>query len=109
MEIEVVAIGNEILSGTVVNTNAAFIGKRLLQAGYKVARQSTLSDDPKILKEGLKEALGRSCIVIATGGLGPTCDDVTKLVASELFSSQLFLDEKVVEDLKKRFGIVKFR
>lgn len=103
MEIEIVTIGDEILSGAVINTNAAYIGQRLLEAGFKVSRQFTVCDEAHSLKEGLKEALGRSQIVIATGGLGPTCDDLTKDVAAEIFSSDLHFSEKVAEDLKKRF------
>lgn len=104
MQIEVIAIGDEILSGMTVNSNAAYIGKRLMDAGYKVTRQTTLSDTPEVLKAGLKEALERSSIVITTGGLGPTCDDLTRGVAAELFDSPFHLDAKVAEDLSRRFG-----
>ncbi|MES2345877.1 MAG: CinA family nicotinamide mononucleotide deamidase-related protein [Chlamydiota bacterium] len=104
MDIEIVAIGDEILAGAVVNTNAAFIGSRLLEVGYKVARQATFSDDPEAIKQNLKEAMGRSALVIATGGLGPTCDDLTRDVACALFSSEMHLDERIAQDLKNRFG-----
>lgn len=104
MNIEVIAIGNEILKGLVVNTNATEIGQALLKEGYCVSRQTSLPDDPLLLKEGLKEALARSQIVIATGGLGPTCDDLTREVAAEIFDSDLYYDEGLAEELKRRYG-----
>lgn len=102
--IEVISIGNEILNGTIVNSNAAFISSRLFQEGIEVKRHTVLSDDPVLLKEGLKEALSRSSIVLTTGGLGPTCDDLTRQVAAELFHSDFQLNEELLADLKKRYG-----
>lgn len=104
MNIEVVSIGNEILRGTTVNTNAAEIGQALFKEGYRVSRQTSLPDDPKLLKKGLKEALERSQLVITTGGLGPTCDDLTRRAAAELFDSELHYDAIIAEDLKRRYG-----
>jgi nicotinamide-nucleotide amidase len=87
MSIEIVAIGDEILKGITVNTNAAFLGKGLMNLGYKVQRHTVLPDFPELLEKGLQEALSRSSLVIATGGLGPTCDDITQDTAAKLFSS----------------------
>lgn len=86
MSIEIVAIGNEILRGMVVNTNAAYLGRRLTEEGWNVAYQMTLPDEISLLTQGLDEALSRSAAVIATGGLGPTLDDNTAGCAQELFS-----------------------
>lgn len=83
--IEVVAIGNEILSGATINTNASCIGRHLGKEGWGVSRQTTLSDDFELLKRGLSESLARADVIIATGGLGPTLDDITHLAARELF------------------------
>jgi nicotinamide-nucleotide amidase len=88
MKIELVAVGNELLSGMTVNTNAASIGEMLSAQGWKVARQTVLPDQAELLKEGLQEALFRSSCVIATGGLGPTFDDLTQPVASALFAQK---------------------
>jgi nicotinamide-nucleotide amidase len=104
MNIEVVTIGNEILTGFTVNTNAADIGRELFQAGFRVTRQTTLSDDYSVLKQGLSESLQRNDIVITTGGLGPTCDDITRNVVAELFGSDFRYDEEIAADLKKRYG-----
>lgn len=103
--IEIIAIGNEILSGRTVNSNAAYISKKLRAAGFSIHRHTTLSDDPGQLKIGLSEALTRSEIVITTGGLGPTFDDVTKDVASDLFQTELYLDETLKHFLLSRFGL----
>lgn len=86
MSIEIVAVGNEVLRGMVVNTNGAYLGRRLDEAGWIVSRQTTLPDDRELLPQGLREALDRSQIVITTGGVGPTLDDITTECAAKLFS-----------------------
>lgn len=104
MNIEIIAIGNEVLGGFTVNTNAAFISKSLLEEGFRVNRHMVLPDEEEQLRTGLKEALNRSDLVICTGGLGPTCDDITRKIAAQLFDSDFHYDHKIAEDLKKRFG-----
>ncbi|MBA3957297.1 MAG: CinA family nicotinamide mononucleotide deamidase-related protein [Parachlamydiaceae bacterium] len=104
MNIEVIAIGNEVVSGVTVNTNAAHISSELMRAGFRVNRHSALPDNKKILESGLKEALERNQLVIATGGLGPTCDDVTRQVAASLFHSGFHYDESIANELKQRYG-----
>ena len=101
--VEIVAIGNEILKGSINNTNATEICQALFMAGFRVARQTVLSDDPIELKTGLNECLKRSRIVISTGGLGPTCDDITRQVAAELFDSGFHLDESLLQSLQRRY------
>lgn len=96
MSIEIVAIGDEILNGITVNTNAAYLGKALALKGYRVLRHIVLPDVADLLQKGLKEALSRANLVIATGGLGPTCDDLTNESAAKLFtSSPRFLENRV--------------
>lgn len=104
MHIELVAIGDELMRGITVNSNAAFLSRHLSEKGYAITRHTTLPDDPVFLKEGLQEVLKRSPIVITTGGLGPTCDDRTREIIARLFSSKFQYDETVAADLKKRFG-----
>lgn len=104
INIEIITIGNELLSGMTVNTNTAFLGKQLSNAGYKVVRQTSLPDSAQVIKEELHEALQKSTIVIATGGLGPTCDDLTKHAAADLFYSDFYFDESVAAELEKRYG-----
>jgi nicotinamide-nucleotide amidase len=85
MSIEVVAIGNEVLRGIIINTNAAFLSRRLTEEGWNVSCQTTLSDGVVLLTSGLEAALARNSVVIATGGLGPTLDDNTLGCAQKLF------------------------
>ncbi len=87
MSFEVVAIGNEVLKGVIVNTNTAFLSRRLTEEGWDVACQTTLSDDTALLIQGLDDALNRNPIVIATGGIGSTLDDNTLGCAKDIFAS----------------------
>jgi nicotinamide-nucleotide amidase len=104
MQIEIVAIGDEVLRGAVVNSNAAWMSRHLLERGFSVARHTALPDDLCLLESGLKEALSRSSLVITTGGLGSTCDDHTRQVAAKLFGSDFHFNEQVASDLCQRFG-----
>ncbi len=104
MRIEIASIGNEVLEGLTINTNAAFLSRELTQQGYEIGRHTVLPDDPDALLDGLKEALGRATLVVATGGLGPTMDDRTKQIAARLFRTSLHIDSGVYDDLIARFG-----
>lgn len=104
MTIEIVAIGNEVLSGMIVNTNAAFISSELTKAGWHVARHTVLPDDSKILEKGLRDALERADLVITTGGLGPTCDDITRTIACAIFDSPVQPSAEIAAELTNRFG-----
>lgn len=103
MRLEVISIGSEILKGSTINSNAAFISSELRKKGYMVDQHIVLPDSPSIVKEELKKALDRSDVVITTGGLGPTLDDLTKKIMTDLFQSKMRLDEAVQKDLTKRF------
>jgi nicotinamide-nucleotide amidase len=102
--IELVTIGVELLEGSTVDTNGAYIGQRLLEQGWEIAQKTTVPDDPSILRETLSKALSRNNIVLTTGGLGPTFDDLTLAVAVELFETELEHNFEVEADLKERFG-----
>lgn len=104
MEVEVIAIGNEVLSGLVVNSNAAYLSSHLTQENFTVIRHTALPDDAIKLKQGLLEALDRSPLIISTGGLGPTCDDITRGVVAEIFDSDFYYNEEIASDLRKKFG-----
>lgn len=104
MEAELLVIGNEVLAGFTINTNAAFLGQELLKLGYLIGRQTVVPDEETALREGMRDAMGRSSLVIATGGLGPTRDDITRKVAAALFDSDFHFDADVAADLEKRFG-----
>jgi nicotinamide-nucleotide amidase len=103
MTIEIISIGDELLKGRIVNTNAAFLCKYLQLQGYGVSRQTTLSDEREVLSAGLKEALARSDVVISTGGLGPTLDDRTREIAAEIFTCDFRFDQTLADELKHRY------
>jgi nicotinamide-nucleotide amidase len=103
MDIEVVSIASEVLAGATINTNAAFISKKLSEKGFVVSRHTVLPDEAVSLKEGLSEALRRSKVILCTGGLGPTCDDHTREIAAEIFDSKLIYDESLEKKLASQF------
>ncbi len=104
MNVELIAIGDEILLGCIENSNATFMSKELLKAGFSVTRHTTLSDDDASLLEGIKEAINRSDLVITTGGLGPTLDDKTRRITADLMGSKFHFDKTVADHIEKRFG-----
>ena len=77
MKAEIINIGTEILLGHIANTNAAYLSRKLAELGIDVYYHSTVGDNPLRLYAAIMRGLGRSDIVITTGGLGPTVDDIT--------------------------------
>lgn len=104
MTIEVIAIGSELLVGVTVNTNAAFISQELAKEGFRVSRHTVVADEPSIIRKTFQQALEHADIVISTGGLGPTCDDLTRNIAAELYHSDLYYNEELGAELEKRYG-----
>ncbi len=104
---ELISVGTELLLGDIVNTDAAFIARRLAALGITCYHQQTVGDNPARLRDSLKLAASRSNFVILTGGLGPTYDDLTKEVAAELLGKALALHEESlrrIEELALRRG-----
>jgi nicotinamide-nucleotide amidase len=104
MEIELVAIGTELLLGLTVDTNGAEIARALAARGIRVSRRTSVADRPDEIRAAVTEALQRTGAVLTTGGLGPTRDDVTKKVVAELFGAPLEFDQSVWADLLERFA-----
>lgn len=103
MKAEILAVGTELLMGQIANTNAQYISSRLPDAGIGVYYHSVVGDNPQRLRECLKLALNRSDIVITTGGLGPTKDDLTKEIISSELNRKLILDEDILNTIKSFF------
>jgi nicotinamide-nucleotide amidase len=102
MQVEIVTIGNEILSGRTVDTNFATLARLLEEASIKVAWHSTVGDTQERIAEGLARALDRADAVIMTGGLGPTPDDVTRKAVATVLGRPLQLDETVLASIRDR-------
>ncbi|MBL0171401.1 MAG: competence/damage-inducible protein A [Gemmatimonadaceae bacterium] len=109
MNIEIVTIGDELLLGFTIDTNAAHLARELAALGIRIARRTTVGDEPGGITTAIREALERTGAVITTGGLGPTADDRTKPAIAEIFGRGMVLDQSILENLQqrwlKRFGV----
>lgn len=101
---ELISVGTEILLGDILNTDAQYLSIELAKLGISVIHQSTVGDNRERLLAQLDEAAKRSNIIILSGGLGPTPDDLTKEVCCEFFGKEMFLHEPTVEKIKKYFS-----
>lgn len=104
MNAEIIAVGTELLLGDIVNTNAQFLAKELANLGINVYFQSVVGDNPQRLKQTLEIAFSHSELVITTGGLGPTMDDLTKETAAAYFDKKLVEDAGWRERLEEMFA-----
>ena len=100
---EILAVGTELLMGQISNTNAQYLSKRLNEVGIGVYYHSVVGDNPLRLKESLKLALSRADVIITTGGLGPTQDDLTKETIAEAMGRRLILHEETYQGIKAFF------
>lgn len=103
MKVEIISIGTEVLMGDIVNSNAQYIARQLSMLGLGTYYHSTVGDNPARLKDMFHVGFGRADIIITTGGLGPTKDDITKEVAAEFFGKKMILNEEVMGDLEAFF------
>lgn len=103
MNAEIINIGDEILIGQILNTNAQYIAAQLDEVGFKVRRMITISDDPDEIVAAVTDSLKENDLIILTGGLGPTKDDLTKLTLAKMFDSELKFDQNVFDHIEKLF------
>lgn len=103
MTVELISVGTEILLGNIVNTNAAWLSEQCARLGLSCYYQSVVGDNAVRLKEQIQQALNRSDIVILTGGLGPTTDDLTKETAAQLMGKGLVMDMHSLERVEAYF------
>ncbi len=104
MELELVTIGNELLLGLTLDTNAAEFATALTEAGVRLVRTTTVADDGSAIRDAVIGALERTGFVVTTGGLGPTRDDVTKKAVANIFDAPLELDAEYLEKLREMFA-----
>ena len=100
MRVELFSVGTELLLGEIVDTNAAYLAERLSQFGIGVYHKTTVGDNAERLAAALRVGLGRADVVLATGGLGPTEDDITAAVFAEVMGEELVPDEESAEKIR---------
>ena len=108
MVVELISVGTEILLGNIVNTNAAYLSEQCAKLGLSCYYQTVVGDNESRLSETLQTALSRSDIIILSGGLGPTEDDLTKEVTSKVLNRELIMDSKSrsrIEDFFSKRGL----
>ena len=103
MQIELLTIGDELLLGFTIDTNAAYLARALAAIGVEIVHRATVGDDAEQIAAAVSEAIERTGAVITTGGLGPTADDRTRPVIAKLFGRELVLDESIVAQIEARF------
>ncbi len=103
MKAEIITIGDEILIGQIIDTNSAWIAEQFNLSGIEIFQITSVHDDNEHIKEALKNAEEKVDLVILTGGLGPTKDDITKHVLCEYFNTKMVFHEPTFEHIKQRF------
>ncbi len=101
--VEILSVGTELLLGNIVNLDAQILSQGLSQLGLNVYYHTVVGDNPQRAKEAVQVAKSRADIIITTGGLGPTCDDLTKTVLAEAFSKELYFDEDCAKEIRHYF------
>lgn len=102
-KVEIINIGDELLIGQVVNTNASWMGELLSAWGFEVKQMTTIADQSEDIKEAVKLAMNRTDIILLSGGLGPTKDDITKKTLSDFFNSEMYFNEEAFQNVNRLF------
>ncbi len=103
MKAKIISIGDEILIGQIINSNASYISENLYQTGFPVQKIVTIGDNETDLIKELEDSMRHFDVTIITGGLGPTHDDITKSILIKFFSDELVKNDKVLKNIKKIF------
>lgn len=103
MVVELISVGTEILLGNIVNTNAAYLAEKCALLGCSLYHQTVVGDNEERMEEAIRQAIERADIVILTGGLGPTKDDLTKEVTAKVFGRELYEDAHTKERIQQYF------
>jgi nicotinamide-nucleotide amidase len=103
VQIEILTVGDELLLGFTIDTNAAYLARALAEIGVEVVHRTTVGDDAVRIAHAVKVALERTGAVITTGGLGPTSDDRTRPAIAKLFGRELVRDDAIVAQIRERF------
>jgi nicotinamide-nucleotide amidase len=103
MKAEIIAVGSELLTPDRLDTNSLYLTEQLNSIGIEVVRKTIVGDNESLLREVFREALGRVELIISSGGLGPTQDDLTRETVADLLGRRLQRDEKIVQYIQGRF------
>ncbi len=106
MKVELISIGDELLSGFIENRNAAYIGRVLDAENISVDYITTVGDDTKNIIDALNIAGNRASVIIATGGLGPTSDDMTRKAAAKYFDKKLIFNDEIIDSIREKFKMM---
>lgn len=104
MKVELLAVGSEILLGDILNTNSQYLAKKMAELGFNLHFQTVVGDNEARILESLEIAFKRSDMVVTTGGLGPTDDDITKETCGKFFNKSLILDSYSLNKIEKIFS-----
>jgi nicotinamide-nucleotide amidase len=104
VQIEIITIGDEILIGQIVDTNSAWMATQLNNEGFEIVQITSVHDQKQHIIESLDLALSRADIILFTGGIGPTNDDITKQTLCSYFGSKLIFDESIIKNIEKLFS-----
>ncbi|TAF63930.1 MAG: competence/damage-inducible protein A [Cytophagales bacterium] len=104
LKAEIIAIGDEVLFGQILNSNAQWLSAELSKIGVRVMRHTTVADQAAEITNAVAEAEKRASIILMTGGLGPTKDDITKKTLAQYYQSELVIDENILEDVRAHFA-----
>ena len=102
--VEIISVGTELLLGSVVNSDAQMLSQKLSELGLNVFYHTVVGDNPERLKQAVDIAKDRADIIITTGGLGPTCDDLTKQTLASSFGKELILHADIADELREWFA-----
>jgi len=102
-DIDLISIGSELLSGRTLNSHAQTIGAALAKIGLRLSRDTTIPDEIETIQSAVREAFGRVDIVVVSGGLGPTSDDLTRDALAALFSRKIVMSSAALDALRERF------
>lgn len=105
MNVEIVVIGDELLIGQVIDTNSNWIAREMNKIGWEVTEITTVRDRKEEMISAFDQAFSRVDVVLVTGGLGPTKDDITKQTLCEYFGGKLVLDESVLINIERLFRL----
>src|SRR5665647_2044337 len=108
MKISILTIGNELMSGRIADINSSFIAREINLQGWQVEALMSVGDNFDLIKSRLNYLLALTDVVICTGGLGPTADDITTAAIAQAFGLSLYTDETVLQAIKDRFAKYNF-